>query len=754
MINKNIIKTLLLIVIIFSIGFVLRVETTSLPGVSTVDKAYYEDDNGLPYMYELDSYYNYRLTNNLLEHGYIGDTLVNGRQWDTYSYYPPGVPLDYPPLIAYLGVLFYKVVNIFGTVPLIVTCFWLPALIGPLAGVVAYLFLRRFTNEYGALTAGILMSLAPYYLIRTVPGWYDTDMFNVIFPLLVVWFFIEAVQSNNARNRTGFTILAISSMVLFSLAWNGWQYMFYLIVIFSLIYFIWCKIKGRKVKNEFFVLGSFTILTLLFAVIFGGYLSLINLIFSPLELLTSQSVWAPFPYVYVMVSELTKPTIEQVISNVGISLFGGLLGFILIYKILIKENLKDKILNKVTWFFYTFLLIWTVTSIFTLFSGGRFIIMLIPPLVISTGLLVGLLVDYMNLIEKQKVQIKGHFKSYNKIISQNKFLLSILLLILILFPAIVNAYSMDSSLIPLVNDDLNSATLWINNSSNVSNDTVIITAWTWGHFYTALADRSIVFDGRLGYIETLSKRNFDNAYPYGENSPSVSREYWIDEAFSTNNQTLSAGIFRMLATSGDSGYLFLNGYTKNTTKSVDILNSILGVDKQTALNILRNNYGFNNDQAQNILSYSHPDNPKPYILITNNGMVTKGYWIFHFGIGWDINKQEGKDITYTVGQMYSSGDIFKSNNGVIYNAHTGNVSWNNKTPYCVLIVRNNSTEKTVLNENSDFSIILLMDTNQSIVVDKGFEDSLFTKLVMEKTNTSQFQSIYRNRNVTIWKVTG
>jgi dolichyl-diphosphooligosaccharide--protein glycosyltransferase len=115
---------------------------------------YYQDENGLPYMIELDSYYNYRLTENLIDHGYMGDTIINGVQWDLHSYYPHGVPLDYPPLITYLTAFVYGVVNLFADVPLLVVCFWLSAFVAPLAGVVAYLFVGRFTNRYGAVAAG------------------------------------------------------------------------------------------------------------------------------------------------------------------------------------------------------------------------------------------------------------------------------------------------------------------------------------------------------------------------------------------------------------------------------------------------------------------------------------------------------------------------------------------------------------------------------------------------------------------------
>lgn len=748
--KKEIIIALAIILIIFFVGFILRVESTDIPGVSVSEKAFYEDDHGLPYMYELDSYYNYRLTENYLSHGYIGDTLINGKQWDVHSYYPPGVPMDYPPLIAYLGALFYKVVNIFGNVPLLVTCFWLPAFIAPLAGVIAYLFIRRFTNDYGAAAAGILMITAPYYFIRTVPGWYDTDMFNIIFPLLVVWFFVEAVEGKNTRNKMGFTVLAAISMALFALAWNGWQYQFFLLIIFSSIYIIWRKLKGEDVKNLLYIMGIFVVVTFFLVVILSGYLTLINLLLSPLEYIAvfgGNNPWMPYPNVYTTVSELSKPSAVELISGVGVAFFGGIFGFIWILRVLLNKNLKKKLLSRMSWFFYLFLVVWTVTGLIALTKGGRFILMVIPPLVISTGIMVGIAAEYLNnLKNSERVDM---FKKRKNLIN----VLSVLLVILIALPAFMNVYVSNVGMIPGANDDLWAASQWINDTSNTSNDTVIISGWSWGHLYTAIADRPVVFDGRMGYLETLPVRNYDNSFIYKVKSPSSSREYWIEKAFSSNNESLSVGIFRMLATSGDAGYLEMDKYTKNNTKSVEILNNILGVDNQTALMILKSNYGINDQEAQNILYFTHPSKPRPFVIVTNDGMISKGFWTFYFG-NWDFNKANGSDITYSVGEInYTTKNILNTTNGVVMNMETGNITWNRKVPYCVLNITNGTVKRDYMDKNSDFCIVLLMDNNESVVMDRGFEESLFTKLVMDKSNTMYLKSIFKNRSVTVWKIT-
>lgn len=81
-------------VLIFFTGFILRADTVHLGDLNGTERAYLTDDQGLPYMYELDSYYNYRITENYLKNCHPGDTLRAGIPWDSYSYYPLEDPLS------------------------------------------------------------------------------------------------------------------------------------------------------------------------------------------------------------------------------------------------------------------------------------------------------------------------------------------------------------------------------------------------------------------------------------------------------------------------------------------------------------------------------------------------------------------------------------------------------------------------------------------------------------------------------------
>jgi len=48
---------------------------------------------------------------------------------------------------------------------------------------------------------------------------------------------------------------------------------------------------------------------------------------------------------------------------------------------------------------------------------------------------------------------------------------------------------------------------------------------------------------------------------------------------------------------------------------------------------------------------------------------------------------------------------------------------------------------------------LLWDNEQTVVIDKKFENSIFTKLVLEKRNTEYIKILYKNKKVILWKVT-
>ena len=331
---KTILKSVVIIALLFVIVFALRAQSADIGGVPNELKSNYMDANGLPYFSEMDSYFNLRMTEDYMDHGYFGDTLVNGSGWDMHSYYPSGRNVgSYQPMIAYVTSFLHGIINIFQDMSIKEVAFWTGAFISSFAVIPVYIFTRRITNDYGAIAASLIVALGPNYISHTFAGFFDTDMFNVTLPLFFILFFVEAVKSDNLVHRIIFSILAVISFGLFSISWTG--YMFYLavMVLVMILFFILCFYLNIEVIEPFknydnklnwlinqkelfsvvfiFVLGA---IALLFTVGFGGILESISGLLGGFSLQSAaNNVW---PNVFVSIAEMQIPNL----------LYGGLPG--------------------------------------------------------------------------------------------------------------------------------------------------------------------------------------------------------------------------------------------------------------------------------------------------------------------------------------------------------------------------------------------------------------------------------------------
>lgn len=683
--KPKIISILILVTIIFLSGFFLRAGNYNL---SSPSKDIYYDDTGLQYFQESDSYYNYRLTNNLLYHGQLGDTMIGGRSWDLHSYYPPGVPVDYPPLLSYITVGVYFILNLVTSMSLKEVCLWLPVILGPLAGVVGFLFSRRISSDFGGFITGMLIVTAPLYVFKTEFGFFDTDMLNITLPLLIIWFLFEA---ENAKTRKNKMLLAGCSgffLFLFSLAWNGWIYFFY-IIITAFIYFL---IK----EKDFDLVLSFLLVSVCLIGLFNRF-GLYNLIMTPLYYLNyfllGHDIWYPWPDSYKNVAELRTPTIETFINVVSpLTLILGLIGLAtIIYS-------KDADIKPLTRFI---IIIWVISSILFVFAGARFVILLIPPLSVLAGV----------FWQKFENTLKNTLKSIHKY----KIIIALQLgVFCVIFLQLFSLFNITSGFEPMYDDYFMEASHWID--SNTSNDTVIVTDWSYGHFFASEAHRPVVFDGRLAYIETLPIREYWYDHSLDPEIPTTARDYWIDLALTTDNYTLSRNIFRMLATSGDNSYLLLNTYTHNKTQSAKILQKVLSVDKESAYSILKEN-GFSDKEAERLLDYTHPKTSRPFVIVIKDDMHISG----------TSNTNHPRKVI-----------IYKIINSTI-------LEWNGKSPYSII---QNGTENFI-DKKSNFSIIIT--GNKSLVVDKNYRYTIIIKF-LTNGNIGDFIKVFENKKIKIYTI--
>ena len=331
---KTILKSVVIIALLFVIVFALRAQAADIGGVPNQLKANYMDADGLPYYSEMDSYFNYRMTQDYMDHGYLGDTLVNGSEWDMHSYYPTGRDVSsYQPMIAYVTSFLHGIVNMFQNMPLKEVAFWTGAFISSFAVIPVYIFTRRITNGYGAVAASLIVALGPNYISHTFAGFFDTDMFNVTLPLFFILFFIEAVRSEKFVNRVIFALLSVITIGIYSISWSG--YMFYpaVMVLAMIVFFILCfylnvdvfvpfknydnKLSWLINQKELFSVGLILILGIIGLFVTVGFDGILNAIGGLTGGFSLQSaandVW---PNVFISVAEMQIPKL----------LYGGLPG--------------------------------------------------------------------------------------------------------------------------------------------------------------------------------------------------------------------------------------------------------------------------------------------------------------------------------------------------------------------------------------------------------------------------------------------
>lgn len=699
-------KPFLIIVLLFSVVFYIRAEASNIGGVPADAKKFYEDADGLPYFSEMDSYYNYRLTMNYLTRGIMGDTLVDGKPYDLHSYYPPGRPVDYPPLIVYVTSAAYRVLNLFGDFNLKEVAFWMGAFIGSLCVIPAYLFVRRITNDYGGFAAALIVGLVPTYVAHTYAGFFDTDMFNFVLPLFVFWFFTEGMLASSMRGKVGYALAAAVSILVFSAAWVGYIFYLAVLIVFVAAYLVISRyILGEKPEGEFegkldWLIHQrelFPLLILLIAGgvligVFGGFSSLAGAVGGLIGATQIQATaqTTAYPNVYVSVSELQVP--EFITTGAGniflpgqntiVGGVGGLLVFIigvlgvgaLVWKyrqpeVVVEESenrpragKKSKFMSKKRaavaseemrhrYLLYAVLMaVWLIMSGYAVTKGSRFIPTFAMPLGLSAGIFTGFLVEYLRVRFTTTSSLALIvFVAAVAMVMPFGVSVAVKLLAGVLAAGFIYSVKKPEIRAPfmMVLVVLAAVAPSVSGAHSITTSVAPGTddgMWNSMQWVKKNTSRDTVVMSwwDFGHLFAVAA---DRPVTFDGGSQNTPRAYWIGKALTTSNETLSRGILTMLSTSGDLAYETLDNYTDDSGKTAEILTATLGLPREEARAVMTGRYGLSDTEADSVLRYSHPAKPKPFVLVLSSDMLGKAPWWTYFGT-WDFKKKTGSRYGY------------------------------------------------------------------------------------------------------------
>ena len=209
--------TLLCAVAVVAAAVCVRLPAASLSRLSEEQRAVCTNESGLPYMTDPDSFFYARVTDSMLDDETCNPVQAeNGVLQDTQSYYPEGRTSEYQPGIVWMTNVVRSVMGLFSGADLYTAEYWLPAIMAALAALAAFFLGRRIAGTIGGLAAGILVSCAPAFTARVLPGRFDTDMFTAIMDVLLILTMTEAMRAQKRWTRLvcagcfGLTVLAYS----------------------------------------------------------------------------------------------------------------------------------------------------------------------------------------------------------------------------------------------------------------------------------------------------------------------------------------------------------------------------------------------------------------------------------------------------------------------------------------------------------------------------------------------------------------
>ena len=636
-------------------------------------KSQFMDDTGNIYLITIDPYYWQRHAENVLEHGHAGDELREGKPYDTYMLAPVGRNVPRDMLYAYVLAYSYKFMNMFSGISLIEAAIYLPVILAALSVIPAFLIVRKFAGNIGGFFAAMMIAMHYGFLTRSMAGISDTDSFNILFPLVITYLFLEAFETEKVIKAVLLSALAGIVVGIYSFGWGGWWYIFDFILIavgVYLVYYIATSIIMMKKHHAKASMTSFVadkktwLVLILTAVFFISSMAIVAFFigmdafftfatgplgFLKLKEVATQSIW---PNVYTTVAEQNAASLREVIANIGgpFMFFLSALGIVFTTMSATTSKKEAEGRKEEIWYFAIAAVI--ILLAILAFQDNLYIFMaaLILPLIVKIA---------MNIFAQRK-EVDFKFASLmliwflatlfasvkgvrfilllvpvysvglgifmgiaydrisewliNEIKASRKIVKPVMLiaLIMLIMAPLTQSYNIARSR----TSDMNDA--WYNALSKIdreaSPDAIITSWWDFGHWFKYIGNRPVTFDG--------TSQGYDPVH-------------WVGRTLVTSDEKEAVAILRMMDCGNYQGNAELKKYMADDLDRVLTLKKIIMMDKQDAKAYLLNKKLLS-QQADDVLQFTHCDPPEDY-FVTSEDMVLKSRVWAHFGL-WDFKK--------------------------------------------------------------------------------------------------------------------
>lgn len=574
-------------------------------------KSHFRDEKGHIYVDGIDSYYFLRFLKNFLKTGDIGVKVVNGVGYDDLVFSPVD-PVTKKNVHLWLGLIFYKTAHFFNKdIPLEEAVFYLPLFLSVVLALFSFYVARELgANDLGAFFASIAINLSPFLLERGVGEWFRTDIYNVLFPLLVFGTFLFAFGEKRWSRRIFFITLSGILLSCYASTWKGWWFIFDIMLLSGFLYILNQKMSQRETEvspgvfkdHVLFLLFFFAVSTI-FIILLNGISVWKDFIAEPLRLssilkLAPVNAW---PNVYWTVAELAPLKPFQVANLLGgnFVFFGGMIG--LLYICLFEKGLRDERIG----FGLFCVVFWIIAIFYTAMTAMRFTLLLIPPVGLAFGLVISKLYTFIDELSR---------KYLNKYRAQWVRAGGVFVFSIYLVSTTMTAHNKALGSMPMMDDHWHHALMKIKNET--PKEAIIDSWWDYGHWFKGVAERRVLFDGMT------------------QNTPYA---YWIASTLLTDDEEEAIGILRMINTADNKVADFLEQKEKwDAAKAVEIIKKVVRMDEKSAQDYLSKER-LSVGAVHEVLKYLFPEKLPPVYFIISYDMLSK-IGAISYVRNWDFKK--------------------------------------------------------------------------------------------------------------------
>ncbi|MBI5398595.1 hypothetical protein HZB03_03970, partial [Candidatus Woesearchaeota archaeon] len=290
------------------------------------------------------------------------------------------------------------------------------------------------------------------------------------------------------------------------------------------------------------------------------------------------------------------------VSNYGLSLqpikFMAVLALPVALALLILIKSKDEYDTTLA----ILLTIWFIGTTYAALKGIRFTLLMVPAFGTAFGVGISFIYQQVSAWITREMHLK-------KIITTT--VLCVIIALLLVSP-VKSGYSIGRNFIPSVNAAWDGALTKIRENSKP--DAIINSWWDFGHWFKFFADRRVTLDGA------------------SQGDPPL---HWLGKLMLTADERQSVGILRMLDCGSNTAFDKLNAVVQDTPRSISILDQITRQNRAAAKKTLTKE-GLANDQAEEVLKYSHCEPPEDFFITSEDMIGKSGVWA-HFG-SWNFTR--------------------------------------------------------------------------------------------------------------------